>query len=99
VIVILNQYRKRRRRAEAERGAGDNRIRFGRSKEERSRDLRQSERAKKEMEANVSISSDDIAISSTLSRSITARITVGIQRCHVETDKDHQLRQLLFRET
>jgi Domain of unknown function (DUF4169) len=48
--VNLNQYRKKRRRAEAERRAADNRVRFGRSKEERSRDLLESERAKKEIE-------------------------------------------------
>ena len=49
VIVNLNQYRKKHRRAEADRRAADNRVRFGRSKEERGRDLRESERTKKEM--------------------------------------------------
>ena len=48
--VNLNQYRKHRRHAEAERRAADNRVRFGRSKEERGRDLRENERAKKEIE-------------------------------------------------
>ena len=50
MIVNLNQYRKKRRRAEAERHAADNRVRFGRRKEERSRDLRESERIKQEMD-------------------------------------------------
>jgi len=50
VIVNLNQYRKKRRRAEADRRAADNRVRFGRSKEERSRDLRESGRTKKEID-------------------------------------------------
>ena len=50
MIVNLNQYRKKRRRAEAGRRAADNRVRFGRGKEERSRDLRESERTKKEMD-------------------------------------------------
>jgi hypothetical protein len=50
VIVNLNQYRKKRRRAEADRRAADNRVRFGRSKEQRSRDLREGERSKKEID-------------------------------------------------
>ena len=50
VVVNLNQYRKKRRRAEADRRAADNRVRFGRSKEERSRDLREGERSQKEMD-------------------------------------------------
>ena len=50
VIVNLNQYRKKRRRAEAERRATDNRVRFGRSKEERNKLLRESARARKELE-------------------------------------------------
>jgi hypothetical protein len=50
MIVNLNQYRKKRKRAEAEAKATENRIRFGRSKEERSKNLREHERAKKEIE-------------------------------------------------
>jgi hypothetical protein len=50
VIVNLNQYHKKRRRAEADRLAADNRVRFGRSKEERNRDLHKSERSKKEID-------------------------------------------------
>jgi hypothetical protein len=48
MIINLNQYRKKRRRTEAETQAKENRVRFGRSKEERSAELR--ERAKKEIE-------------------------------------------------
>jgi hypothetical protein len=50
VIVNLNQYRKKRRRAEAERRATDNRVRFGRSKEERNKLLRESARARNKLE-------------------------------------------------
>ena len=50
VIVNLNQYRKKRRRAEAQRRAVDNRVRFGRSKQERGKDQRDSERAKNELD-------------------------------------------------
>jgi len=50
VTVNLNQYRKRRRRAEAERRATDNRVRFKRSKEEGSKPLRGSVRARNELE-------------------------------------------------
>ena len=50
VIVNLNQYREKRRRAEAQRRAVDNRVRFGRSKEEDGKDQRESERAKNELD-------------------------------------------------
>jgi uncharacterized protein DUF4169 len=50
MIVNLNQYRKKRKRAEAETRATENRVRFGRSKEERSKDLLERERATKEIE-------------------------------------------------
>jgi hypothetical protein len=50
VIVNLNLYRKKRRRAEAERRATDNRVSFGRSKEERDKLLRESARARNELE-------------------------------------------------
>ena len=50
MITNLNQYRKKRQRAEAETQAKENRVRFGRSKEERTAELRERERAKKEIE-------------------------------------------------
>ena len=50
VIVNLNQYRKKRRRTEAERRATDTRVRFGRSKEERNKLLRESARARNKLE-------------------------------------------------
>jgi hypothetical protein len=49
-IVNLNQYRKRRQRSETERRAAENRVSFGRTKAERSKDLSESERATKELE-------------------------------------------------
>jgi uncharacterized protein DUF4169 len=50
MIVNLNQYRKKRRRAATEAQAKENRIRFGRSKEERAAGQRERERADKEIE-------------------------------------------------
>jgi Domain of unknown function (DUF4169) len=50
MIINLNQYRKKRRRTEAETQAKENRVRFGRSKEARTAELRERERAKKEIE-------------------------------------------------
>ncbi|HMD64600.1 MAG TPA: DUF4169 family protein [Stellaceae bacterium] len=50
MIVNLNQYRKKRRRVEAKAQATENRVRFGRSKEERAKELRERERATKEIE-------------------------------------------------
>src|ERR1700732_689737 len=50
MIINLNQHRKKRRRAEAETQAKENRVRFGRTKEERTAELRERERAKKEIE-------------------------------------------------
>ena len=49
-IVNLNQYRKRRQRSETERRAAENRVSFGRTKAERSKDLSESERATKQLE-------------------------------------------------
>ena len=49
-IVNLNQYRKRRRRSEGERRAAENRVRFGRTKAERIKDLGDSKRVIKELE-------------------------------------------------
>jgi hypothetical protein len=51
MIINLNQYRKKRRRSEADIQAKENRVRFGRSKEERTAELRERERAKKEIES------------------------------------------------
>jgi hypothetical protein len=50
MIVNLNQYRKKRRRTEAATQAQENRVRFGRTKEERTAELRERERAKQEIE-------------------------------------------------
>jgi hypothetical protein len=50
MIINLNQFRKKRRRIEAETQAKENRVRFGRTKEERTAELRERERAKKEIE-------------------------------------------------
>lgn len=50
MIVNLNRYRKKRRRAEAETRAIENRIRFGRTKEERNKQTREDERARKEID-------------------------------------------------
>jgi len=50
MIVDLNQYRKKRRRAYAAAQAAENRIRHGRSKEERTKELRERERATREIE-------------------------------------------------
>src|SRR5271166_2541336 len=47
MIVNLNQFRKKRERAEAERRAAQNRVRFGRDKAERSREAREIDRGKK----------------------------------------------------
>ena len=50
MIINLNQYRKKRRRTEADTQAKENRVRFGRSKEERAAEQRELERAKKDIE-------------------------------------------------
>ena len=50
MIVNLNQYRKKRRRAEADAQAAENRVRHGRDKEERAKTSRERERASKEIE-------------------------------------------------
>jgi len=50
VILNLNQYRKKRRRADAEVRAAENRARHGRSKEERIKELRERERATRDIE-------------------------------------------------
>jgi hypothetical protein len=50
MIINLNRYRKKRRRTEAEGRAKENRVRFGRPKEERAAKSRERERATKEIE-------------------------------------------------
>ena len=50
MVINLNRYRKGRRRAEAQRHAAENRVRFGRGKDERSRDAMANARARKEIE-------------------------------------------------
>ena len=50
MIINLNQHRKKRRRTEAETEAKENRVRFGRTKEERAAELRERARAKREIE-------------------------------------------------
>jgi Domain of unknown function (DUF4169) len=50
VIANLNQYREKRRHTKAEREAAENQVRFGRTREERSGELRDNERAQKEIE-------------------------------------------------
>jgi hypothetical protein len=49
-IVNLNKHRKKRDRVEQERRAAENRIRFGRSKQQRGKDALETARAQKEIE-------------------------------------------------
>jgi hypothetical protein len=49
-IVNLNKHRKKRARVEQEQRAAQNRIRFGRSKQERGKDALENSRAQKEIE-------------------------------------------------
>jgi len=49
-IANLNKYRKQRDAVEAERRASVNRIRFGRNKQQRTRDALEAARARKEIE-------------------------------------------------
>ena len=49
-IVNLNKYRKQHDGAEEERRASENRIRFGRTKQQRARDALDAARARKEIE-------------------------------------------------
>jgi len=49
-IVNLNKHRKKRGRVEQERLAAENRIRFGRSKQQRDKDALETARAQKEIE-------------------------------------------------
>ena len=50
MIVNLNRYRKQRRRSDADARAAENRIRYGRSKEQRTREQSELERATKVIE-------------------------------------------------
>jgi hypothetical protein len=49
-VVNLNQIRKRRERAVAERRAKENRAQFGRSKEDRIKAARESEKVQRELD-------------------------------------------------
>jgi hypothetical protein len=49
-ILSLKQLRKKRERADMEQRAAENRVRFGRSKKERSRDQWESAKAEKELD-------------------------------------------------
>jgi hypothetical protein len=49
-IVNLNKYRKGRERAEADRRAAENRVRFGRSKAERTADDRERQRLEQSLD-------------------------------------------------
>ena len=49
-IVNLNKHRKKRSRLEQERRAAENRIRFGRSKQQRGKDALETARAQKEID-------------------------------------------------
>jgi hypothetical protein len=49
-IINLNKARKRRARSEAEQRAAANRLKFGRSKAERQRDVQESEAAQHKLD-------------------------------------------------
>jgi hypothetical protein len=51
-IVNLKDFRKSRARAEAEAKAAENRVRFGRTRDERSRKALEEQRAKRELEGS-----------------------------------------------
>jgi uncharacterized protein DUF4169 len=50
MIVNLNRHRKKRERAKEEVKAAENRVRFGRSKEQRRKELLEAERARQEID-------------------------------------------------
>lgn len=50
MIVNLNKYRKKHRRTENELRAAENRVRFGRTKQARAKDVRERERAAKRID-------------------------------------------------
>ena len=49
-VINLNRFRKQRERAGARKAAAENRIRFGRDKEERAKDRGESTRTAKELD-------------------------------------------------
>ena len=51
-IVNLKDFRKNRARAEAEAKAAENRVRFGRTRDERNRKAFEDKRAKRDLEGN-----------------------------------------------
>jgi hypothetical protein len=51
-IVNLKDFRKNRARAEAEAKAAENRVRFGRTRDERNRKAFEDQRAKRDLEGN-----------------------------------------------
>ncbi len=51
-IVNLKDFRKNRARAEAEAKAAENRVRFGRTRDERARKAFEDQRAKRDLEGN-----------------------------------------------
>ena len=83
MIVNLNQYRKKRRRAQADRRAADNRVRFGAARRNAAGTCARASVPKRRWTANVSINADDIGTGRTLSRSMTERIAVGVQACQI----------------
>ena len=60
-VVNLNQFRKNRRRAEKKRAAEANRVRFGRTKEERERSDAASEARNKALDGKKIAREDDDA--------------------------------------
>lgn len=49
-VVNLNQYRKQRSRASSQKRASENRVRFGRSKDDKARQSQDAERSGRELE-------------------------------------------------
>lgn len=49
-VVNLNQYRKQRSRASSQKRASENRVRFGRSKDDKTRQSQDAERSSRELE-------------------------------------------------
>lgn len=49
-IINLNKHRKHKARADAERRAADNRVRFGRTKAEKQKDAAEAEAARRKLD-------------------------------------------------
>jgi hypothetical protein len=49
-LINLNRFRKARRRTEETKESGENRVRFGRSKEQQRRDQQERDRKAKELD-------------------------------------------------